>query len=315
MTPYGNIYISMSTLAQVTACCLTAPSHYQNQCWVIISWVKWCSSKGNFMQIAEKSNSWSEFENCSFKLTPISPRGQWVNAETDWQQIAVCNECLTSGFFISDKLIENGEGGTFDFAFIDADKINHLNYYERCLKLLGKGGIIVFDNVSLPHDDVIKWKHFPRYWPFLRGIHRPPVNSPHKGQWRGAVMSFLICARINGWVNNGEAGDLRRNRAHHGVTVMLNISSCVTWRSGARLTKAYDVEIQRYRKSRTNIKVSKMHFSISVWNTRFREVTHLPDWVLSLCNLLGDSTTALLRHLSTFRAIAKSDNDLPPSRL
>ena len=36
------------------------------------------------------------------------------------------------------------------------------------------------------HDDVIKWKHFPRYWPCVRGIHRLPVNSPHKGQWRGA---------------------------------------------------------------------------------------------------------------------------------
>ena len=32
------------------------------------------------------------------------------------------------------------------------------------------------------HDDVIKWKNFPRYWPFVRGIHRSPVNSPHKGQ-------------------------------------------------------------------------------------------------------------------------------------
>ena len=57
------------------------------------------------------------------------------------------------------------------------------------------------------HDDVIKWKHFPRYWPFVRGIHRSPVNSPHKGQWRGALMFTLICARINGWVNNREAGD------------------------------------------------------------------------------------------------------------
>ena len=38
------------------------------------------------------------------------------------------------------------------------------------------------------HDDVIKWKHFPRYWPFVRVIHRSPVNSPHKGQWRGALM-------------------------------------------------------------------------------------------------------------------------------
>ena len=71
------------------------------------------------------------------------------------------------------------------------------------------------------HDDVIKWKHFPRYWPFLRGIHRSPVNSPHKGQWRGALMFSLICVWINGWVNNREAGDLRRYRAHYDVTVMI----------------------------------------------------------------------------------------------
>ena len=62
------------------------------------------------------------------------------------------------------------------------------------------------------HDDVIKWKHFPRYWPFVRGIHRSPVNSPHKGQWH--------CVWINGWVNNREAADLRRLRAHYDVTVM-----------------------------------------------------------------------------------------------
>ena len=71
------------------------------------------------------------------------------------------------------------------------------------------------------HDDFIKWKHFPRYRPFVRGIHRPPVNSPHKGQWRGALMFSLIYTWINGWVNNGEAGDLRRHRAHYDVTVML----------------------------------------------------------------------------------------------
>ena len=71
------------------------------------------------------------------------------------------------------------------------------------------------------HDDVIKWKHFPRYWPFVRGIHRSPVNSPHKGQWRGALIFTLICARINVWVNNREAGDLRRNRVHYDVIVML----------------------------------------------------------------------------------------------
>ena len=72
------------------------------------------------------------------------------------------------------------------------------------------------------HDDVIKWKHFPRKW-FVRGIHRSPVNSPHKGQWRGALMFTLICARINGWVNTREAGDLRRYRPHYDVIVMIKL--------------------------------------------------------------------------------------------
>ena len=77
------------------------------------------------------------------------------------------------------------------------------------------------------HDYVIKWKYFPRYWPFVRGIHWSPVNSPHKGQWRGALMFSLICARINGWVNNGEAGDLRRHRAHYDVIVMSNVGPII----------------------------------------------------------------------------------------
>ena len=47
-----------------------------------------------------------------------------------------------------------------------------------------------------------------------------PVNSPHKGQCRGALMFSLICARLNGWVNNREAGDLGRHCVHYDVTVM-----------------------------------------------------------------------------------------------
>ena len=72
----------------------------------------------------------------------------------------------------------------------------------------------------LIHDDVIKWKHFPRNWPFVREIHRSPVNFPHKGQWRGALMFSLIYARINDSVNNHEAGDLRRQHGHYDVIVM-----------------------------------------------------------------------------------------------
>ena len=72
------------------------------------------------------------------------------------------------------------------------------------------------------HDDVIKWKHFPCYWPFVWEIHWSPVNStPHPpGQWCGALMFSLICVWINGWVNSGEAGDLRRYHTHYDVTVM-----------------------------------------------------------------------------------------------
>ena len=48
-----------------------------------------------------------------------------------------------------------------------------------------------------------------------------PVPGQWRGQWRGALMFYLICARINGWVNNCEAGDLRRRRAHCGVILMV----------------------------------------------------------------------------------------------
>ena len=48
-----------------------------------------------------------------------------------------------------------------------------------------------------------------------------PVNFPHKGQWREALVFSMICAWINDWVNDREAGDLRRHRGHYDVNVML----------------------------------------------------------------------------------------------
>ena len=70
------------------------------------------------------------------------------------------------------------------------------------------------------HNDVTKWKHFPRYWPFMKGIQRSSVDSPKKGQWRGALIFSLICAWTNGWANNWCVGDLRCHRAYYSVTVM-----------------------------------------------------------------------------------------------
>ena len=76
------------------------------------------------------------------------------------------------------------------------------------------------------HDDVIKWNFSPRHWPFVRGIHRSPVDSPPNGQWRGALIFSMICAWANRWANNRDTGDLRRHRAHHDVTVM---TGCICW--------------------------------------------------------------------------------------
>ena len=71
------------------------------------------------------------------------------------------------------------------------------------------------------HGDAIKWKHFLCYRPFVPGIlHQLPVNSPHEGRWLKALMFSLISAWTNGWVNSGDASDLRRHLVHYDVTVM-----------------------------------------------------------------------------------------------
>ena len=105
-------------------------------------------------------------------------------------------------------------------------KDRHLRLHENVLTpwMINKHWYTFRHHAFSLHDDVIKWKHYPRYWPFVRGIHRSPVNSQHKGQRRGALMFSFICVWINGWVNNREADNLRYYRAHYGVTVMSFIS-------------------------------------------------------------------------------------------
>ena len=80
------------------------------------------------------------------------------------------------------------------------------------------------------------WRHQMEIFSALLAISA--VNSAHKGQWRRALMFSLICTRINGWVNTGEAGDLRHNRAHYDVIVMDEIMRrcsqyCSCWWLGA----------------------------------------------------------------------------------
>ena len=71
------------------------------------------------------------------------------------------------------------------------------------------------------------WRHqmktFSALLAICAGNSPVPGISPHKGQWRGALMFSLICVWINGWVNNRQAGDLRRYRVHYDVIVMIQI--------------------------------------------------------------------------------------------
>ena len=67
-----------------------------------------------------------------------------------WQAAGVADKIdlhIAPALETLDHLLTVGEGETFDFAFIDADKGNYENYYEQCLKLIRSGGLIAIDNV------------------------------------------------------------------------------------------------------------------------------------------------------------------------
>ena len=86
------LHRSGSTLAQVMACCLMAPSHYLNQCWLMISEVLWHSPDSNFTE-----NTWdiyclNEFEISLFETVVKSPRGQWVKGQAALDNTwGICN--------------------------------------------------------------------------------------------------------------------------------------------------------------------------------------------------------------------------------
>ena len=129
------------------------------------------------------------------------------------------------------------------------------------------------------HNDVIKWKHFPRYWPFVRGIHRSPVNSPHKGQWRVALMFSLICGWINRWINNREAGDLKRHLVHYDVIVMMwnlidyiKLTSCYA-RKYLRLTLQLIYSYHGYLKHRHRF-YCNVHIQIWMLSTRLYRLVY-----------------------------------------
>ena len=127
------------------------------------------------------------------------------------------------------------------------------------------------------HDGVIKWKHLPRHWPFLWGIHRSSVNPSYKGQWRGALMFSLIWAWINGWVNNREAGDLRRHDDHYDVTVMS------IWKGSWLLNSCQWYSLQWHHMS---VMMSQITGNLIVYSTLcsdYQERKHQSSLLLATC--------------------------------
>ena len=78
------------------------------------------------------------------------------------------------------------------------------------------------ENVNL-HDDIMKMKRFPRHWPSVRGIHRSPVDSPHKSSVRKDMIFSLMLALTRCWQNDRVAGDFRGHDANCDVTLMAYI--------------------------------------------------------------------------------------------
>ena len=116
---------------------------------------------------------------------------------------------------------------------IHAECSNHLSYQGQtsavpCLWILA---LVVQVYISMLSAKMKTFCWFRSWWRHqmkiisallarLMGIHRWPVNSPHKGQWGGVLEFSLIYAFTNDWVNNRDARDLRRHRADYDVTVM-----------------------------------------------------------------------------------------------
>ena len=122
----------------------------------------------------------------------------------------------------------------FSFAIDSAIKRNIRPDVSNCVILSFQwsakyGSRCEISEVIINLFDYAWWRHqmetFSALLALCAGNSPVPVNSTHKGQWRGALMFTLICAGINDWVNNREAGDLRRHLDHYDVSVM----GCCYW--------------------------------------------------------------------------------------
>ena len=120
------------------------------------------------------------------------------------------------------------------------------------------------------HEDFIQWKYFRGYWPSVLEIRRLPVDSPHKGQWRGTLMLTLNSARTNVWANNRDAGDLRHHRAHYDVAVMYHTHTGISNndpRNGLTSWRISPLQCDRFSSTLQKHQMGIIASEITGWST------------------------------------------------
>ena len=207
---------------------------------------------------------------CPVKIawTSIIPHSAWLKNNTqnlNWSTQSCCNilypsetriqlkfcenlfahNLLYSCQIILQLCIEHGSITAMPWANFQNDSTNDMDILEEWDSSEFPIDILQQTScTSCQYSTLTWWHHQMKTFSVLLalcvGIHRSPVNSPHKGQWHGVLMFSLIYVRINGWVNNGEAGDLGCYWAHYDITVMMgNQWGGLCEFSGENMTKPY----------------------------------------------------------------------------
>ena len=115
----------------------------------------------------------------------------------------------------------------------------------------------------------IKWKQSSHYWPFVQGIHWPPVNSLHKGLWCVSLMFSLIYTWTNSWANNWDASDLRHHRTRAAYCYRffyIDTNTDTTFR--------YRYQFDPYRDIHVTILSRVRLFYTEKWRTAIKSTTH-----------------------------------------
>ena len=180
------------------------PSHYLNQYWNIVNWtlrnkllIEIHTFSFKKMCLKMSSGKWRPFVLASIWLTHWGPVthicvGNVTIIGSDdgllpgWRQAITCTNVGIVNWTLRNKLQWNVNPNSYIFIQETAFEYVIRKMAAICI------GLNMLNSITL-HNDVIKWKKIPRYWPFVRGIHRSTVNSPHKGQRRGALL-FLWSA-------------------------------------------------------------------------------------------------------------------------